>query len=64
MKEITVSLKGLETGDMLDLIALRHEAKRNKEKTFCGFYRMNPLYATPKGFVLQIPDDEPEHLYQ
>lgn len=63
MKEIKPILSGIPTGAMLDLALNLKEARLHKKRIHCGYYKMSPLYATPNGFILQIPDDESEDLY-
>ena len=64
MKEIKIELKGIEIGQAMDLAMTRQDARLYKKRIYCGYYRMAPLYATPEGFIVQIPDDEPEDYYK
>jgi hypothetical protein len=63
MKEIKPELSGISAGESMNLISMRQEARLTQKRIFCGFYKMFPLYVTPEGFILQLPDDEPEVLY-
>ena len=58
MKEITISeLKGLNIGQLYELIFLQTRARVEKERKFCGYYKALKLFIEPNGKFLIEKND-------
>jgi len=53
MKEITIDdLKGLNIGQLYELVFLKTRANIENERKFCGYYKTLKLFIEPNGKLL------------
>lgn len=56
MKEITIEeLKGLNIGQLYELVFLKERARVENERKFCGYHKALKLFIEPSGeFLIEI----------